>query len=180
MKNVLIISTSIRNGSNSEILAKKFYEGAAISNNVEYLSLKNKKINYCLGCLACQNTGKCVISDDMSEIIEKIRNADVIVFATPIYFYEMCGQMKTLLDRTNPLYPAKDRKFKDVYLIATCADEEKSALDRVIQGLNGWIVCFDEVTLKGVIYGNNVNNPNEIKNMTNLLTQAFEMGKSIN
>jgi len=179
MKNVLIISTSIRNGSNSEILAKKFLEGASIANNVEFLSLKNKKINYCLGCLACQKTSKCVINDDMSEIIEKIKSADVLVFATPIYFYEMCGQMKTLLDRLNPLYPSQDRKFKDVYLLATCADEEKNALDGAIKGLKGWIVCFDGVNLKDVIYGTGINNPNEIKKMNDLLIQAFEMGKSI-
>ena len=180
MKNVLIISTSNRNGSNSEILAKKFLEGAlASNNNVEFISLKNKEIKYCLGCLVCQKTKKCVINDDVKEILDKIKHSEVIAFATPIYFYEMAGQMKTLLDRTNPLYPDEERKFKDIYLIATCADEDESALNRVIQGLQGWIDCFDDVELKGVIYGIGANDPNQVNKMTKLQEQAFEIGKEI-
>lgn len=68
MKNVLIISTSIRNGSNSEILAKKFLDGALESkHNVEFITLKNKEIKYCLGCLSCQKTKKCIIKYDEEE-----------------------------------------------------------------------------------------------------------------
>lgn len=181
MKKVLIISTSLRNNSNSEILANQFYKGAVSSNNeVEYLTLKDKKINYCLGCLACQKIHRCVINDDVSEIIKKINESDVIVFASPIYFYEMAGQMKTLLDRTNPLYVSEDRKFKDIYFIATCAEDDNNALNRATQGLEGWIECFDDVSLKGVIYGIGVNDPNEINSKASLLEQAFNMGKSIN
>ena len=96
MKNVLIISTSLRGGSNSELLAKECAKGAEeAGNRVELLSLKGKKIQYCIGCLSCMKTGKCVQKDDAPEIMEKLRRADVLVFATPIYYYEMCGQMKT-------------------------------------------------------------------------------------
>ncbi len=181
MKKVLIISTSLRNNSNSELLANEFYKGALSSNNqVEYLTLKDKKINFCLGCLACQKTHRCVINDDVSEIIKKINDSDVVVFATPIYFYEMAGQMKTLLDRTNPLYASENRRFKDVYFIATSAEDNKDALTRAIQSLEGWIECFDDVSLKGVIYGIGVNDPKEINSKTAILEQAFNLGKSIN
>ena len=61
-------------------------------------------------------------------------HADAIVFATPIYFYEMCGQMKTLLDRTNPLFSA-DYSFTDIYLLATAADSSKNSMDGAIKGL---------------------------------------------
>lgn len=94
----------IRTAGNSDILADYFLKGAEESQNiVEKVFLVNKKIEFCKGCLSCQNTGKCIIKDDANEIIEKIKNSDVVVFSTPIYFYEMAGQMKTLLDRTNPL-----------------------------------------------------------------------------
>ncbi len=180
MKNILVISSSIRNGSNSELLAKRFTEGALSSgNHVDFVSLKGKNIQFCLGCLSCQKTGKCVLQDAANEIVEKMAKADVIVFATPIYYYEMSGQMKTLLDRANPLYDASERKFHDIYFIATCADEDKHALDRAIQGLQGWIVCFDEVSLKGVIYGTCVNDPQEVSTQKDLLEQAFQMGQSI-
>ena len=85
-KNVLIISTSLRgNKSNSHALASEFERGAKESGNVtELISLQSKTINFCKGCLACQKTLKCVMKDDAGEIIEKMKNADVIVFATPI------------------------------------------------------------------------------------------------
>ena len=179
MKNVLVISTSLRAGSNSEVLAEKFAEGAKqAGNNVELVSLKNKKLNFCIGCLSCQRTQQCVIKDDANEIVHKMQMADVIVFATPIYYYEMSGQMKTLLDRGNPLF-ASDYNFKDIYLIATCADGEKQALDKAISGLGCWIDCFDGVELKGVVYGVGANEPNQTKSMPKLQEEAFEMGKSI-
>ena len=102
MKNVVVISSSLRNGSNSEMLAKEFIRGASIKHNVEYISLKDINLKFCLGCLLCQKTGKCVINDDIRQYLEKISNADVLVFATPIYYYCMSGQLKTFLERLNP------------------------------------------------------------------------------
>ena len=97
-KKVVVLSTSLRNNSNSELLAKSFVEGAKESGNeVEYITLKNKDIRFCIGCLACQKTGHCVIKDDVADIMNSVINADVVVWATPIYYYEMSGQMKTLI-----------------------------------------------------------------------------------
>ena len=83
---------------------------------------------------------------------QTMRSAEVIVFATPIYFYEMCGQMKTLLDRTNPLFPS-DYAFRDIYLLASAADGAESAMDGAVKGLQGWIDCFEKARLKGVVRG---------------------------
>lgn len=118
-KKVLIISTSLRGGSNSEILAKECEKGAkAAGHDVQFLSLKEKEVKYCIGCLSCQRNGSCVLKDDVADVLELVKNTEVIVFATPIYYYEMSGQMKTLLDRLNPLY-ASDYAFREIYLIAT-------------------------------------------------------------
>ena len=104
-KNILILSTSPRKNGNSEMLAREFARGAEeAGHNVELLSLHDKTIGFCKGCLACQKTQRCVIHDDADAIVRKMKDAEVIAFATPIYFYEMCGQMKTLLDRSNPLF----------------------------------------------------------------------------
>lgn len=114
-KNILVISASLRNGSNSDMLADEFMRGALESGNkAEKITLRGKSINFCKGCLACQKTGKCVINDDMAEILPKMQQADVICFASPVYFYDMCGQLKTFLDRTNPLFPA-EYNFTDIY-----------------------------------------------------------------
>ena len=91
-KNVLVISTSPRTGSNSELLANEFARGAKdAGGEVEIISLKDKDIKFCRGCFACQKTKRCVIRDDADLIEQKMEKADVLVFATPIYYYEMSG-----------------------------------------------------------------------------------------
>ena len=178
-KKVLILSTSPRIGGNSDILAGEFARGAAdAGNEVEKICLADKAIGFCHGCLACQKTQRCVIRDDAGAIVQKMLTADVIAFATPIYYYEMSGQMKTLLDRTNPLYPIA-YKFRDIYLLATAAEAEPSAMDGAVKGLNGWIACFDKAKLRGVIYGTNAADSNDILNHPQHLQTAYEMGKLI-
>ena len=91
-KKVLIISTSLRGGSNSDILANECAKGAKeAGHDVELLSLKGKDIKYCIGCLSCQRNGMCVLKDDVADIMAKVKDAEVIVYATPIYYYEMCA-----------------------------------------------------------------------------------------
>ena len=178
MKNIVIVSTTLRNNGNSDILAKEFARGAIdAGNSVEIVSLKDKKISYCIGCLACQKTGKCVINDDAIEIANKIEKADVVVFATPVYFYDMCGQMKTLLDRLNPLY-ISDYKFRDIYLIATAGMNDKSAVDGTITGLNGWISCFGKANLAGVVHGVGVTNCGDASSKEELMVTYYNMGRN--
>ena len=134
-KKVLIISTSIRPGSNSEILANAFADGARASGNeVEIVSLRDKTIGFCRGCFACQKLGHCVIKDDANEITEKLLGAEVVVWATPIYYYEMCGQMKTIIDRANSLFP-RDYQFRDVYLLSVAAEDEDYTDEGASKGL---------------------------------------------
>lgn len=124
-KKVLIISTSPRKNGNSAKLAEEFRKGAAeAGNDVGFISLHDKTISFCKGCFACLETHRCVIHDDADIIREKMLHADVIVFATPIYYYEMSGQMKTMLDRGNPLYSA-DYAFRDIYMLSTAAEDEE-------------------------------------------------------
>ncbi len=177
-KNVLIISTSLRKNSNSDALASAFAQGAAeAGHKTECISLAGKAIGFCRGCLACQKTKRCVIHDDADVIAQKMLTADVLVFATPIYYYEMSGQMKTMLDRGNPLFPA-DYAFRDVYLLATAADNEESAVDGALKGMEGWIECFPKARLAGFVFGGGVTAPGDIKGHPSLL-KAQEMGKHI-
>lgn len=179
MKNVLIISSSLRGGSNSEILAHEAEKGAIDAGNVvEFINLKGKEIKFCIGCLACQKTGKCVQKDDMAEMIAKVQNADTIIFATPIYYYEMSGQLKTFLDRCNPLY-GQDNKFKDVYLITSSYDDAKNASDIAANGLGGWVACFEQSRLAGVLAGGGLNEPKDADSREDLLQKAYELGKNV-
>ena len=179
MSKVLIISTSLRGGSNSEFLARECEKGAKeAGNEVEFISLKQKEIKYCIGCLSCQKTGKCVIKDDVPEIMEKVKNADIIVFATPIYYYEMSGQMKTLLDRLNPLYPT-DYKFRKVYMLATAAEDGDFVFEKAYSGLRGWVDCFEKAELCGLVTGGEIDNPNDAQNHTDAVEHAYKMGKNL-
>ena len=179
MKKVLIVSSSLRAGSNSEILAHEAERGAKdAGNDVEFLTLRGKDIKFCIGCLACQKTGKCVQKDDMAEMIAKVQNADVLIFATPIYYYEMSGQLKTFLDRCNPLFP-QENKFKDVYLITSAYDSSEHAADRAINGIKGWVECFEQSRFAGELVGGGVDAPKSATNRDDLLKKAYELGKNI-
>ena len=177
-KKVVVLSTSLRTNSNSELLAKSFVDGAKDSGNeVKYISLKNKDIRFCIGCLACQKTGHCVIKDDVADIMNSVLEADVVVWSTPIYYFEMSGQMKTLIDRLNPMY-SKDYKFRDVYLFATAAEEGDEVFEKVITGLNGWIDCFEKTTIKGTILAGGVSDSGAISG-NDKLKEAYDLGSHV-
>lgn len=177
-KKVVVLSTSLRTNSNSELLAKSFVDGAKDSGNeVKYISLKNKDIRFCIGCLACQKTGHCVIKDDVADIMNNVLEAEVVVWATPIYYYEMSGQMKTLIDRLNPMY-SKDYKFRDVYLLATAAEEGDEVFEKVITGLNGWIDCFEKTSIKGTVLCGGVSDSGAISG-NNKLKEAYDLGSHV-
>ena len=178
MKKVIVISTSLRRGSNSDMLADKFVEGAkSTGNEVEKISLVGKEIQFCKGCFGCQKLGKCVIKDDVNDIMAKALEADVVAWATPIYYYEMSGQMKTLIDRMNAMY-SQDYKFRDVYLLTTAAEEEEETPKRAEIGLTGWIDCYPKSRLAGTLFCGGVNEPREIEDNTKL-QEAFDLGRSI-
>ena len=178
MKRVIVISTSLRHGSNSDMLADQFVEGAqSAGNDVEKISLMGKDVQFCRGCLACQKLGRCVIKDDVNDIIAKVLEADVVCWATPIYYYEMSGQMKTLIDRLNALYPL-DYKFRDVYLLTTAAEDGEETPKHAEAGLTGWIDCFPKSRLAGTLFCGGVNDPRDIAGNAKL-QDAFELGKAV-
>ena len=178
MKKVIVISTSLRHGSNSDMLAENFIEGAkAAGNEVEKVSLTDKNIQFCKGCMACQKLGRCVIKDDVNDIMAKVLKADVICWATPIYYYEMSGQMKTLIDRINAMYE-QDYQFRDIYLLTTAAEDEDETPKRAGMGLMGWIDCYPKSRLAGTLFCGGVNNAREIEGNPKL-QEAYELGKRV-
>lgn len=178
MKKVLVISASPRKGGNSDVLCNEFIRGAEESGNyAEKIFLRDKKINYCTGCGVCNTTHQCVQKDDMAEILNKMVEYDVIVMATPVYFYTMDGQLKTFIDRTVPRYT--EISDKDFYFIVTAANTYKSALERTIDGLRGFTdECLSNPHEKGIIYGTGAWHIGEIKS-TPAMQQAYETGRSI-
>ena len=178
MKKVLVISSSLRKNSNSEQLAVSFAEGAkSAGHEAEVISLRDKEIKFCIGCLACQKTQRCVMHDDADTIREKMLHADVLVFATPIYYYEMSGALKTLLDRANPLY-SSDYRFREIYALATAAEDEEYVPEKAFSGIEGWVDCFAKAKLVGTLFCGGVTAPGEINDNVKL-KEAYEMGRNI-
>ena len=179
MSNVLVITTSLRANSNSDILAECIVSGAKDAGHaVECISLKGKKINYCIGCFACHETLTCAQKDDAVWIAEKVKDADTLVFVSPIYYYEMSGQMKTMLDRMNPLY-SSDYKFRKVYMLTTAEDDDPQTPDRAVSGLQGWISCFERAELSGSLFCGGISDPGEAAWKEAALEAVYNFGKGI-
>lgn len=176
-KKVVIISSTPRKNGNSQILCEAFEKGAKeTENEVELISLRENRINYCVACYGCRNTGRCVQNDGMNEILDKMLEADVLVLATPIYMYDVCGQLKAFIDRILPKYT--EIKNKDLYFIATCAENDKNAISSAIQTINGLIDCVENVELKEVVYGTGLYDVGEATNSKSY-KEAYELGKNI-
>jgi len=177
MKKVLIICGSPRKEGNSDLLAAQFARGAEESGHqVETVYLRNLKINYCIGCLACQRTGRCFQQDDANSLLPKMMEADVICFSCPVYYYSVSGQMKVFLDRMNPLYG--HLRDKEVYYMVTAAEESHQQLDRAMDALQGFVDCFDGMVVKGRIYGGGATDKGDIVKLP-AYQEAYEMGRNI-
>ena len=177
-KRVVILSSSPRRGGNSELLAEAFARGAQESGNqVETVYLREKQYGFCRGCLACQKLGHCVIRDDAVGVAARMHDADVLVFATPVYYYSVSGQLKTMLDRANPLY-GTDYAFTKAYLLATAAEDGRETVEGTVRAVQGWVDCFGRCKLAGTIFAGGVTDAGDIAGHP-ALEKAHQMGKEI-
>ncbi len=176
-KKVLILSGSPRKGGNSDLLCDEFMRGAVeAGHDVTKIRVQEKKVGYCLACYACDGTGVCAIKDDMAEIMEQMIACDVMVLASPVYFYSIDAQLKTVIDRTVCRWTEVcDKEF---YYIATCADEEIESLDTTFACFRGYADCVEGAVEKGVICGTGVFEKGEICDKK-AMQEAYEMGKAV-
>lgn len=177
-KNVLILSASPRKGGNSDTLCDQFQMGAEeAGNQVEKIRLAELNIGYCSACYACKTLGYCVKQDDMQQVAAKMREAEVIVLAPPVYFYTMCAQLKTMIDRTLGAAQKAGLENKDFYLIVTAAAGKK-AMERTVEGLRGYLDCLPGAKEKAVIYGAGAWQLGDIQNNP-AMQEAYQLGKNL-
>lgn len=177
-KNVLIISASPRKGGNTDLLCDEFGRGATEAGaNVEKLFLSDYDIKF-FQEIDEQRVGDSadVATDDAPMIIRKMLDADVIVLASPVYFMNIDGQLKTLIDRTYSHF--MDLKNKEFYYITACADREESTADCAIFGFRGFVVCLPNPTERGMIKATGLGRKGSVKG-TRFMHQAYEMGKTV-
>lgn len=176
VKNILVLVGSPRHNGNTELLADAFIKGAVEEGNeVNKYVLKGKKILPCIDCQACFKTGKCILQDDMNEVYELLSSTNILVLASPVYFYGMSAQLKALLDRSdNPVrdtFPIKASAF-----LSVCADNAEAfipsiAMYKAIGRYLGWAD-------KGIVTASDVENKGDIAGRAEL-NLAYELGKQI-
>ncbi len=177
MKHVLIISSSPRKGGNSDILCDQFKAGAeAAGHAVSKISLADKRIGYCTGCYACKDSGKCPQKDDVAPILEAMMAAEVIVLATPVYFYTMCAQLKALIDRTVVIYPRLTNK--QFYYIMTMADDDPKMFAGTFAALRGFLDCYEGSQEMGSVCALNVYEKGTVR-QSPAFEEAYALGKSL-
>lgn len=177
-KKVLILSGSPRVGGNSDLLCDEFMHGAVEGGNqVEKINVSKKKIGYCQACYYCKNhDGVCAVKDDMSEILEKMHKADVIVMASPVYFYSIDAQMKASIDRCVARWTKIENK--EFYFIMTAAEDSDTVMDCTLECFRGLVACLSGSKEKGIICGRGVYDAGTIQGMP-VMNEAYEMGKNV-
>lgn len=174
---VIAVSGSPRTNGNSEVLCDEFLKGAQEAGcETEKIQIGKTKISPCHACYACRETGRCVQNDGMNEILEKIIQADVILLATPVYFYSMDAQMKIFIDRSLARY--QEIKDKTFYFAVTAADPTHEAMEPTIAGLNGYTACLPGAVVKDVFYGTGAWEKGDILELP-VMKKIFQAGKSL-
>lgn len=177
-KKVLILSGSPRKGGNSDLLCDEFLRGAReAGHSVEKIRVAERKVAPCSACYYCRKSGGvCARKDDMAEILQKMIDADVLVLASPVYFYSIDAQLKAVIDRTVARWlEVKDKEF---YYIVTMADEAPASADTTLACFRGYADCVEGAVERGAIIGSGVYEPGKVKD-TPAMKRAYEMGRQV-
>ncbi|MGF0053202.1 flavodoxin family protein [Catenibacterium mitsuokai] len=177
MKNILIISSSPRRNGNSQLLCNQFMQGAQDKgHHVDMIRIIDQNIGFCRACDGCvRNGGTCILKDDMADILDLYQKADVLVLATPVYFYGISAQMKAFIVRAYPIWEHLGKK--DVYYIISAGLGE-DIVERSLGDLDGFVEHLEEYEIKGKLYATNVMDAGLVKNQ-DIYKQAYEMGDLI-
>ena len=173
---ILAISCSPRHNGNTMAILKEALHGAQDEKaDVELYSVSGKTIQPCDGCRSCNDTGNCHITDDMQELYDKIVKADGIIFGTPIYFWGMTGQAKTVMDRTIALnQPGRNLTNKVAGVVVVCSS---LGLVDALKDYSYFIVQRRMLPANHVAAY--VSKPEDLKNMEQCITAAYRMGQQI-
>ena len=176
--NILILSGSPRKGGNTELLAEAFAKGASAQHHVEIVSVRDVKVNPCLGCNACfvSESNSCAQKDDMTLIYEKMNHADMFVIASPVYFYGISAQLKAVIDRFHN--PIRDSfHIKKMALLLVGAATLPELFDAILTEYNLCLKFFN-IEDAGKVLVRGVKDKGDIKN-TDALNEAYMLGLSI-
>lgn len=174
MKHIVILSGSPRKNGNTNLLCRQFQQGAEeVGHSVRFIPLAEKRIGFCRACDVCmRNGGACIQKDDMENILCAFQQADVVVLATPVYFYGVSAQMKACIDRTYPIWQHLGRK--EVYYIVSAGLGE-DIIARSLGDLDGFVEHFEQYEIKGRLYASNVMEAGAVRTLP-VMEAAYQAG----
>ncbi len=178
MGKVLILTGSMRKGGNTDLLAQAFAEGAEKNNEVEIVSVADYKVNPCIGCNSCftREKNECFQNDDMPVIYEKLREADTVVIASPVYFYGISAQLKAVIDRLHT--PMRNEfHIKRLALLLVGAASLPELFD-AIKLQYQLVLNFFHLEDAGMVLVRGAKDKGDVKNGDGL-KRAYELGASI-
>ena len=176
--NILILSGSPRRGGNTELLVEAFVKGASQKHHVEVVSVHDYKVNPCMGCNACfrNENNACIQKDDMCLIYDKMAVADMLVIASPVYFYGLSAQLKAVIDRFhNPIRDTYHIKKTALLLVGA------ASLPELFDGiLAQYQLCLNFFKLEdaGRVLVRGVKDKGDIRN-ADALHEAFHLGSNV-
>jgi multimeric flavodoxin WrbA len=176
--NILILLGSPRKGGNTELLVEAFKKGAAEHHHVEVVSVRDYKVNPCMGCNVCfkNEINTCAQTDDMAIIYEKMSQADMLVIASPVYFYSISAQLKAIIDRLHN--PIRDTfHIRKMALLLVGAASLPELFDAILTEYN---LCLNFFNIEdvGKVLVRGVKDKGDIKN-TDALDEAYKLGQNI-
>ncbi len=177
-KSVLIISGSPRKGGNTDLLCDAFARGAEeTGGQVEKIFLADYRIDY-FSEADEQRVGDRAseAEDDVPMLVDKMVRADVIVLASPVYYMNITGQLKTFIDRTFGRY--REMKDKEFFYLTACADPEESTADWAINAFRGFVMCLPNPTERGMVKAIGMGRKGAVKG-SQFEEEAYQLGKNI-
>lgn len=177
-QNIVVLQGSPRQGANTSQLVDAFVAGAGEAGaKVSVFHVARHKIGGCLGCNHCfEETGVCVQKDDMPLLLDAVRAAEVLVLASPVYFFGVSAQLKTAIDRLYALLK-EGSPVKKAALLLTCGDTDPSVAEPSI-GMFRQIAGYQKWEAAGVIVATGLQDANDIRGRPEL-EQARRLGLTI-
>ncbi|MCR5736594.1 MAG: flavodoxin family protein [Eubacterium sp.] len=178
MSKILVLTGSVRKNGNTDMLVEAFVKGAEKNNEVEVISVENTEINPCIGCNTCftRDGNECFQKDDMSIVYEKMKWADVLIIASPVYFYGVSAQLKAIIDRMHT--PMRDTfRVKKLGLLLVGAATLPELFDPILNQYR-LVLNFFHLEDTGKVLVRGAKDKGDVQK-TEGLKEAFALGASI-
>ena len=178
-KNIVLLSGSPRKGGNTDQLAAAFIKGAEdAGKSVALFQVAHMNISGCMGCGACfeKDRSGCAQKDDMEQIYEALREADTLVLASPVYFFNVTAQLKLAVDRIYALLSDMP-PIKRMALLMTCGAKAEKVGDAAVAMVEN-LCAYSKWEYAGTVTATSVTNIGDIKNHA-ALEKAAALGREI-